>query len=404
MKKLLLFLLLLNFNLNAQLTFDSSSIVNDMEKHNHANYYGENGCISLYETTFEIPTLLKSDELNSFNDYYYNYKHTFTVKDISGKIIATKISYSFPSEYVSNSNGYYTYKNFLSSGFFDFSGAYSIDAKVEIIKYVFNNDFGMGKYYPYIGTTSLVFWKYYVRKICNPTTINQPDLTNDKFNVHISSECLSCSNPLSNLGSKRHLISSNGSMTIYYIVDNKGNSTSNSAKSYYYLSTNKSLEEENDYKINISTSIPVIESGKSKQLSQTIFESDLGNRAFKDWNLIIKLDGGNSNIESSEKNNIIIIPITFTQNFNKIKPPKFLISEEENSSGINDENVYLKSNKSKVKNSIPYDLFIYTFNGQLIDIVKVENKIHKKKLISRIPQGFYILNSIYGSSKIYVER
>ena len=228
--------------------------------------------------------------------------------------------------------------------------------------------------------------------VCD-TTDNKPDLTTNKNEVLITSECNTCSLQLSNLGTGRHLLSfNNGIMNIEFVVNNIGNALSNPTKANYYLSTNGTIETEYDVKINVTTSISSIQAGNWKKFEQTIFGTDFGYIPFQNWNLIIDLDGDESNTESNEDNNTIIIPVRYRNDAFSIKPPILPPLD------------YYKNTLNKTSDVTHYDLYIYNFYGQLIGKFEIKNENNKNELISKLPKGLYILNSVNGNSKIYVDK
>ncbi len=228
--------------------------------------------------------------------------------------------------------------------------------------------------------------------VCD-TTNGKPDLTSDKSNISIISECSSCPIALSLLGIKKHIISRNGGILSFQqiVVENDGTVASSNAKINYYLSVDGALSV-GDYKFPTSTNIPVIQSGSYTVFSHSIFGSDFDNlQPYGNYTLIMKIDGDNQVSESNENNNIFKIPITFRQSINKPGGPFKPIDD-------------LKRTFDDTLDKKFYNLYIYNFYGRLIDKVVIKNENDERESIRCLPNGLYILNSINGSRKVYVKK
>lgn len=218
--------------------------------------------------------------------------------------------------------------------------------------------------------------------VCDSTS--KPDLTADKSNIIIYSDCSSCPSQLSNLGSKRHLVYKQaGSINFQQmIIDNKGTAKSPNSKVNFYFSANSKYESNNDTKIG-SVSTPEINPNSYKVLSKTLFGNDFPSVSSGNYYILMIIDGDKNVDESDETNNTFSIPITLKQN---------VFGKPIDLNGLNSF-----SHK-------PYSLYIYNFHGKLIKKVEVNDKGDEISSVKNLPNGMYILNSINGSRKISVNN
>jgi len=391
----------------------------------------ENNCVQDYELVFRSLDLIDSSVSYTWGDTYENFR--ISVLDENNEVIFRQ--YIWGVEYVSRTFRYgtsgplmYNYvhrptqsqKDLLAN-----TTSSVLKFNLEIVTYIYNNDPGLGIYF--FGGVSLIDSDSLsscsnsgdndsdndgvsnssdncpnnpnpdqvdtdgdgIGDVCDSVDNNaKPDLTSNTNNIFITSECSSCPAALSSLGTKRHIISRNAGILAFntIVVDNKGTAASTNAKINYYLSVNSTLDA-SDFKFSTSTSIPAIQAGSFKVLSHTIFGSDfLYSQPFQNYTLIMKIDGDNQVSESNESNNIFKIPITYRQNISSRPRPKPI--EDYKTAEVQE----------------PYDLYIYNFYGQLIKKVKVKSTHDESESIRSLPNGLYILNSLNGSKKIYVQN
>ena len=96
--------------------------------------------------------------------------------------------------------------------------------------------------------------------------------------------------------------------------------------------------------------------------------------------------------ETTENDNIFSFPFNYSTNSsNKIGKTKQPLS------------VYKESNSS-INNFIPYDLYIYKFNGKLVDKVLIKSLNDEKEVLKNLPKSIYILNSVNGSRKVLIKQ
>lgn len=205
-----------------------------------------------------------------------------------------------------------------------------------------------------------------------------PDL--EYIEALITSECNSCSSPLSNLNGNRHILSKyGGSINInQIIIKNSGSVKSNTTKLKYYLSSNTTIEENIDHVLTTETAIPAINANSSKSVGQSIFGSDIGNSiTFGYYYIIGKIDGENQITEENENNNTFIIPVRYRENFNS------------------------RSGGRLIKDL----LFVRNINGQLMNKKTIiTNKEEEKQIITTLPKGLYFIEKNGKKSKLYKQN
>lgn len=218
----------------------------------------------------------------------------------------------------------------------------------------------------------------------------KPDLTSDKADIIINSECTSCQSQLSNLGSGRHIMSrfGGGGINMSILVRNIGNANASSSKINYYLSVDSNLNS-GDYKFPTSTNVSSLGSNSGTAVGTTIFGSDVSSSLpYQNYTLIIKIDGDDQITESNEGNNIYKVPVTYRYQANKpgggIKPP-----------GPIEEGFKATSR--------PYIASIYNFYGELIGHIKVKNKIEEINSLKAMGlKGLFIIRTNNSSRKVHI--
>lgn len=235
-----------------------------------------------------------------------------------------------------------------------------------------------------------------------------PDLVVDKKNTYEISDCNACNGPLENVeeGYYRPVIYRyGGNLTLNPLaIKNIGDGIhplSPALKISFYLSKDKNksnddIEFKNRY-IFINAPGP----GKStadysKKYGVSIEGSDIGNKVpYGNYYILIVIDDANAygDSEQNKDNNVSSVPIKYT---NKLPT----IDKHDDEFEIDE----LKYNRifSVTK---PQELNIYRFNGKFIKKVTIKSDDDKKKVLSKLPKGLYILNGNNGSSeKIYVDN
>ncbi|WP_147296402.1 T9SS type A sorting domain-containing protein [Lutibacter oceani] len=187
-------------------------------------------------------------------------------------------------------------------------------------------------------------------------------------------------------------IKENRDLDIYVDLKNDDDGVANS--SYFemrisqYASTSPQYSSDN-FMTGNGGSIPA-NSSKTVSLSTYIYDY-VGSIYFTNgttYYIILDIDPNNDVDETYENNNIEIIPFKFESTSSK--PPK--------------DGGFEIQQKSSIPIESPYLISIHNFSGVKVLEKKIQNKTYENEIISNLPKGFYILNSIHGSRKIYVKE
>lgn len=221
------------------------------------------------------------------------------------------------------------------------------------------------------------------------------DLQVDEFGTSVYSSCISC---YSNLefhldfdGSKKYLLAgSSGIIDTHLSIINKGNANAGSSSLKVYLSKN-SLIDGSDYLLG-TFNISSINVNASKTITYTLFGSDLYDLNLDPWSsssngtyyMIIQVDS-NSNVSegsTGENNNVYKVPIQYDSNSSKTTSAQ--------------EEVFLDYELQNEK----YLIEVYNTLGQKI---KSKNVYKESEIKEDLPSGVYLLKSIKGTVKVFIE-
>lgn len=317
----------------------------------------------------------------TFNDAYYTVE---MVAKGDGEVIKTKT-------FTPNSQGMLGVLNnqgALFSFLVSARGYQTINVKMEVKRYEFNNDPGYSAYYlrsKYTASRGLL--------VCGDTDggggdEGKPDLTFDAFQTTVTSECTNC---FINLGDSQsgplHTVTFNGGATTLRIVPrvkNVGDGSSPATKVTYFLSSNNSLSS-SDYELSATNSVPAINAGSEAGTNGiSITSSTLlgaGVPFNKIYYVLLVVDNEKKIEEQKEDNNVVSLPFIFKKN-----------SQGGGGGGgpILEELLF---------EATPHTLAIYQIsNGKKLVDLDVASAIDEAEQIKRLPQGFYLIKS---GDKVY---
>ncbi|CAM3971578.1 MULTISPECIES: T9SS type A sorting domain-containing protein [Flavobacterium] len=263
-----------------------------------------------------------------------------------------------------------------------------------------------------IPSTTVIGNYYIIMKVNNNTEINLSnnttsflfsvtapagfaDLTINKNNVYIYSNCSDCNSNLGSLGSKRHILNRaySGILNIQQIIiDNIGAVTSTNSNLKFYLSTNATLSSDDYYFNNRDVTLTSISPNDYLLKQQSIFAVDIpSNKAYGNYHILIVIDKDGSVNEGpngGENNNLITIPISYINMTNRTPPTL----------DKNQFNNIQKNNNELITKS--YDLSIYDFSGTLIKFSTINSLEQESEIISTLPSGLYIIKTPLETRKI----
>ncbi|WP_299259751.1 T9SS type A sorting domain-containing protein [uncultured Aquimarina sp.] len=223
----------------------------------------------------------------------------------------------------------------------------------------------------------------------NGCPLGNPNLAVDLDASQVFSQCTTCFPWLDlffNSG-KRHLIANGGVGSIGFNrleIRNIGNATSNSAKVKFYFSLNNTIGSSD--KLLKTINMPSRNVNSSYGIQTTINGWDINNNgglANGNYFILVDIDTDNSNNEGTtgEADNLLAIPITYTEeNITSIISP-FPISRQKNT-------------------NTQFELTVYNSQGTLVIERKVANKEEEKAFIQNLPKGFYIIKNGTDTYKI----
>jgi len=384
--------------------YNSNPSIDDANVSHRIHFLKDGKCPYYYYFKFDMPYIAKSYGNWSWGDKYYRYRVNIKFKDYRGNLVREQSVTLNPQTDYKIFSGRYHYSipiyNPLSGWDYntvqhDFIRTNIIEAEFKIISYIHNNDPGLSMYIPTSGygnktLTTGVFPSWDGN--CDSVNDDRPDLTAQKSDILINSDCTTCQTQLSNLGSGRHILSRTGSMNISTLVKNIGNTSAASSKINYYLSIDSNLTS-GDFKFPVSTNVSSLSPNYGNVVGQGLSGLDVNSALpYQNYTLIIKIDGDDQVTESSETNNIFKVPVTYRYSSTKIIP-------------IGEEPIDPYGDmKSASIASKPYDLYIYNIYGQQIKKVTVKNKADEKYIIKELRRGFYIFNTENESRKIYIDK
>ncbi|WP_257667903.1 CARDB domain-containing protein [Parapedobacter tibetensis] len=143
------------------------------------------------------------------------------------------------------------------------------------------------------------------------------ELSLDPVTTHVSSDCSTCPQYLSSLGSRRYeIVRNGGGMIMQARIRNTGQQSSGNYKIKVYLSSDATLSS-GDFNFYSSTvSASSINAGTVKIENITVYGSQFEyNQAYGNYYILIVLDADNNVTEANENNNLTAVPILFKQNF-----------------------------------------------------------------------------------------
>ncbi len=207
------------------------------------------------------------------------------------------------------------------------------------------------------------------------------DLSLSAGDIFTYSNCFDCSNPLSVLGSKKHILYTGNSIQVQFTVKNKGEAVSEPVKIRFYMSKNK------DSKFGVQAtskaiSLPSIAPGGSYLTNPSFsyssdFPVDLGS-----YYLVIDVEPGSKDKNTS--NNYKSIPVK-VETFGR---SSLLFSNEIKSIHVFEQ---------------PYTVSIYNASGFLIAQKTLATKEEEESFVQSVPKGFYIVKNGTDTYKIVRE-
>ncbi|MFA0961026.1 thrombospondin type 3 repeat-containing protein [Roseivirga sp. BDSF3-8] len=163
----------------------------------------------------------------------------------------------------------------------------------------------------------------------NGCPLGNPDLQFVYNSIAIFSECSSCSNSLSFLGSGIHILSQqSGSIIIQGLIENTGDGSAGNNKIKAYLSSNTNIDN-NDTELVITNSENVnpISGNSSDGFAFTIFGNNIPyGVSFGTYYLIVKVDGENIINEENENNNTFYFRLRYRESLFLMSYPKTIYS------------------------------------------------------------------------------
>ncbi len=224
--------------------------------------------------------------------------------------------------------------------------------------------------------------------ICD-SVIGKPDLTINKNNVFIYSQCSDCNANLDLLGNKRHILAKEGgTLNINsIIIENIGVAASTSSNLKFYLSSDSNISSDDYYFSSYDIAFNSIPANNYLLRQQSVFGSDIPtNKAYGNYYILIVIDKNNSVNESNENNNLISIPITYRQsNFGR----STIINSERGTDSINNE----------------YAIIIYNFQGEKKYETRVNSLKEENDYINSLPSSLYLIRYANGNNrKVFVSK
>ncbi len=204
------------------------------------------------------------------------------------------------------------------------------------------------------------------------------DLSLSAGDIFTYSNCFDCSNPLSVLGSKKHILYTGNSIQVQFTVRNKGEAASEPVKIRFYMSKNK------DSKFGVQAtskaiSLPSISPGGSYLTNPTFTYNNDFPVALGSYYLVIDVEPGSKDKNTS--NNYKSIPIKV---------------ETFGASSI------LLSTDSRSLDSIEqhYQVSAYNISGLLVAQKTLATKEEEESFVQSLPRGFYIIKNGTDTYKI----
>jgi CARDB protein len=374
-KKLLIIFLFINFNLFAQFTFNSSSIINTVD-YKISKTNGTNNCITSLTVDYSLPEILSGQD--GWGAYFY----TFNVYIIGYRTNGTSSTILKESFYPNNYSFYSSQRYFYRTSVVQnqISENYtSLKAKFEVIKHVSNNDPEMTIFFEYMGDT--VKWTSQISSCVDENA--KPDLNFNNFNISGSAGTHSDGSPL---------IDKYGAIEFDSSTKNSGTKDAESFDISVFINQSSTLNVANPGGAIESKYVPSLKIGNSEVYNGTIYATSI-THVFSSsgyYYVHIFIDNYTEVTESNENNNVKTQKVYF--NMSSSKPP-FPPKELEYQS----KQVYNNSNV----NSPPYTVYIHTFSQNKVLEKTVFNQKEENILVQELPKGIYIVNSKYGSRKVY---